>query len=77
MIRVNIHEAKTNLSALLAEVEKSGGKVLVCRNGKPIAEIVAHKQVDRLQAHPVMGDIEINYDPVEPLSAEEWAGEKI
>ena len=77
MIIANIHEAKTNLSSLLAQVERSGEKVLVCRNGKPVAEIVAHQQTDRLKMHPVMGNIEINYDPVEPLSEGEWAGEKI
>lgn len=36
---VNVHEAKTNLSRLLAEVEK-GHEVVVARNGKPIAKIV-------------------------------------
>ncbi len=77
MIIANIHEAKTHLSSFLAQVERSGEKVLVCRNGKPIAEIVAHKQTNRLNRHPVMGNIEINYDPVESLSEEEWAGEKI
>ena len=77
MIMANIHETKTNLSSLLAKIEKSGEKVLVCRNGKPVAEIVVHKQTDRLKPHPVMGNIEINYDPVEPLAEEEWAGEKI
>jgi len=77
MIIANIHETKTNLSSLLAQIEKSGEKVLVCRNGKPIAEIVAHKQTDRLKPHPVMGNIEINYDPAEPLTEDEWPGEKL
>jgi prevent-host-death family protein len=36
---VNVHEAKTNLSRLLAEVEK-GNEVVVARNGKPVAKIV-------------------------------------
>ena len=31
---VNIHEAKTKLSALLAEVVEKGEKVLICRHGK-------------------------------------------
>lgn len=37
MIRVNTHEAKLRLSALLAAVEKKGERVLICRNGKPVA----------------------------------------
>ena len=39
MKMLNIHEAKTNLSAVLARVEKEGEKFLICRNGKPIAEL--------------------------------------
>lgn len=37
--QVNIHEAKTHLSALLAEVEK-GREITIARAGKPIAKLV-------------------------------------
>jgi prevent-host-death family protein len=69
---VNIHEAKTKLSALLAELEESGEEVLICRNGKPVAGLVPHKPRNRLQPHPVMSRIAIDYDPVETLSPDEW-----
>lgn len=72
---VNIHEAKTRLSALLAEIEKTGEDVIICRNGTPIADLVPHKAKDRLQAHPVMSAIQIDYDPTEPLADDEWQGE--
>ena len=36
--RVNMHEAKTNLSALLALVEK-GEEVVICRANKPVARL--------------------------------------
>jgi len=39
MIEVNIHEAKTHLSRLLAKVE-AGEEVVIARNGKRIARIV-------------------------------------
>lgn len=39
---VNIHEAKTHLSRLLAEVEK-GGEVVIGRAGKPVARLVAYR----------------------------------
>jgi prevent-host-death family protein len=71
---VNFHEAKTNLSALLAEIEETGEKVLICRRGKPIADLLPHRKRNRLEPHPLMGKIGINYDPVEPLSEEEWPG---
>jgi prevent-host-death family protein len=35
---VNVHDAKTNFSKLLARVEK-GETVVIARNGKPIAEL--------------------------------------
>ena len=36
--QVNIHEAKTNLSRLITEVEK-GGEVIIARNGEPVARL--------------------------------------
>ena len=39
MITVNVHEAKTNLSRLLAQAE-AGEDVVIARNGKPVARIV-------------------------------------
>jgi prevent-host-death family protein len=36
---VNIYEAKTRLSALLAEVE-AGGSVVIARAGRPVARLV-------------------------------------
>ena len=77
MLVVNTHEAKTNLSALLAKIEQSGEEVIICRNGKPIADLRPHKHKNRLTAHPVMGQIQINYDPTETLGDDEWSGETI
>ena len=43
MVTVNIHEAKTNLSKLLEQVE-AGEEVVIARAGKPIARLVMYKQ---------------------------------
>lgn len=40
MKKLNIHQAKTHLSAVLAKL-KPGDKVLICRRNTPIAEIRA------------------------------------
>lgn len=40
MKQVNIHQAKTQLSQLLADVE-NGEEVVIARAGKPIARLVA------------------------------------
>ena len=42
MRTVNIHDAKTGLSRLLAEIEKSGKRIVICRNGEPIADLIPH-----------------------------------
>ena len=72
MKAVNIHEAKTTLSALLAKVEKSGERIFICRNGKPVADLVPHERRNRLTPHPTMSNIKIKYDPIEPLALDEW-----
>jgi prevent-host-death family protein len=69
---VNVHEAKTRLSALLAEIEASGETILICRHGKPVANLVPHRKRSRLERHPVMSRIDIRYDPTEPLAEDEW-----
>jgi len=45
MISVNIHEAKTHLSRLLAKVA-SGEEIIIAKAGKPIARIVPERDVD-------------------------------
>jgi antitoxin (DNA-binding transcriptional repressor) of toxin-antitoxin stability system len=72
MKTVNIHEAKTQLSALLAQIEASGETVRICRHGKPVADLVPHRRKNRLKPHPVMGKVRLNYDPTEPMAGEEW-----
>ena len=37
MERLNIHEAKSKLSAVLTAVEQRGETFLICGNGKPVA----------------------------------------
>ena len=43
MVQVNMHEAKTHLSALVKQVEEGmQDKVIIARNGKPVAMIVEY-----------------------------------
>ena len=72
MITLNVHETKTRLSALLAEIEKTGETIVVCRNGKPVADLQPHRHGRHMRPHPVMGHVKLRYDPTEPLSADEW-----
>ena len=43
MVTVNVHEAKTNLSRLLKQVE-AGEEVIIARNGTPVARLVREKK---------------------------------
>lgn len=75
MRTVNVHEAKSSLSALLVEVEERGEVVVICRAGKPVAELrrVA-RATDRLAPHPVGSRVELRDDPMAPLDPEDWGG---
>ena len=72
---VSVHEAKTHLSALLAEIEESSERVVICRRGQPIADLVPHETRGRLDPHPLMRDVGIEYEPTEPLEDDEWSRE--
>jgi prevent-host-death family protein len=69
---VTIGEAQTQLPALLDAVEATGEPVLICRQGTPVADLVPHRTRSRLAPHPLMQQIRIDYDPTEPLTADEW-----
>ncbi len=43
MVTVNVHEAKSNLSRLLKQVE-AGEEVVIARNGKPVARLAPFKR---------------------------------
>jgi len=77
MVTVNMHEAKSRLSELVKAVEERGEVVLLCRNGKAVAELkaVPSPHADRLTSRPDLKPLFINYDPTEPLSEEEWPSE--
>ena len=75
MKTVNIHAAKTNFSSLLAELEADSQTIVICRNGEPVADLIPHQRASRIKTHPVLGKIRIGYDPVEPLTREEWPTE--
>lgn len=70
VMRVNVHEAKTNLSRLLEAVE-DGEVVVICRHGKPVAELVPARirkpRVLGAEAH--LGPV--NLDALRPMTDEE------
>jgi len=71
MTTVNIHEAKTHLSRLLAKVAR-GDEVIIARGGKPVARLVPIQKARRME--PLLGidkgRLWIAEDFDEPLPAE-------
>lgn len=72
MVTVNVHEAKTHLSRLLAQVE-AGEEVIIARNGNPVARLVSSKKPGKRQFGSMKGLIKIDDRFFEPLSEEELA----
>ena len=75
MKTVNLHEAKTGFSGLLAEIEHGRERVVICRNGKPVADLVPHQREVSMESDGALGAIKINYDPSEPLNDADWPPE--
>ena len=76
MLTVNVHEAKTHLSRLLAQVE-AGEEVVIARNGKPVARLVPVRERGKRQPGAFKGLIEIDDSFFDPLPEEEvkaWEG---
>jgi len=76
MIEVNIHEAKTQLSRLIAKVEQ-GEEVVIARAGEPVAKLVRAeppKRSRKLGAYA--GKIWIADDFDAPLDPETFDSER-
>jgi len=73
MKRVNIYEAKTRLSQIVTQVEEGAESYVLCRNGKPVADIVPHQSRKAvLQPSPELLGAKYLDDPCAPLSTEDW-----
>ena len=73
---VNVHRAKTELSKLLADVER-GREVVIARNGRPIAKLVPFPAPGpkRLRVDPWKGRIRMAPDfdaPLTDAELDEW-----
>ena len=75
MTTVNIHEAKTHLSALLARVER-GEEIVIARAGKPVARLVGVAPAPRREFGFLDPGIEIPdsffFDPLTEEELAEW-----
>ena len=75
MITVNMHDAKTRLSELVKAVEERNETVVLCRDGREVAEIRRRpcRQVRSLTPDPRFRvTLSPGYRPTEPLGEDEW-----
>ena len=73
---VNVHEAKTQLSRLLAQVE-AGEEVVIARRGQPVARLVRCQPKGKRQPDVLKGKITITDAFFDPLPEDElklWEG---
>ena len=76
MVMVNVHEAKTNLSRLLSQVE-AGEDVVIARSGKPVARLVRFQPQGKRQFGSWKGRVVLDDSFFDPLPEEElsaWEG---
>jgi prevent-host-death family protein len=75
MTKVNMQQAKTRLSQLVAAAER-GETVLLCRNGEPVAELrplragLVRTKIDTTDLGPPAS----REEALAPLDPEEWSG---
>ncbi len=69
---VNVHQAKTELSRLLAWVE-AGEDVVIARRGEPVARLVACKARVKRQPDILKGKLVVPDAFFDPLPEEELA----
>ena len=69
---VNVHQAKTQLSRLLAQVE-AGEEVVIARRGEPVARLVHCKTRGKRQFGAMRGQIVVDDSILDPLPEEELA----
>lgn len=78
MTQVNMQEAKTRLSQLVAAAER-GETVLLCRNGEPVAELrrlrrrIVRTKVEMADLGPPVSRDEA-LAPLDPGDWAEWSG---
>lgn len=73
---VNVHDAKTHLSRLLAQVE-AGKEVIIARRGRPVVRLVPYEARGKRQPDVLKGHLDIPdsfFDPLPERELKAWEG---
>jgi prevent-host-death family protein len=68
--KLNIYEAKTHLSEVIRQVQETGEPYAICKNNKPVVDVVVHREVAKKKKLPdplpeYDGKVVYLYDPLE------------
>lgn len=74
MIYVNLCQAKAQFLRLVSAVEKQGERIILCRNGIPVADLVPHASIpsNKLDPDTLFAGARFLGDPAPPLEAGDW-----
>jgi len=73
MAQFSVHDAKTNLSRLIADA-LAGGEVIIARGQVPVVKLVPVNPVGKRQFGALKGQVALDERFHEPLPADELAG---
>ncbi len=59
---INIHDAKTNLSKYLSQLQASSETIVICKNGEPIAQLTAYQKPNKRILGLWKGKVKISSD---------------
>jgi len=59
---VNVHDAKTHLSKYLEAISEKDETIVICRNGKPIAELKRYQKPNKRKQGLLKGQIHMKAD---------------
>ena len=69
---LNLYDAKTQLSSLV-EMAAAGEEIIIAKNGKPMAKLVAFKDVIKRKPGRLKGKVWMSKDFDAPMTKEELA----
>ena len=72
VMTLNLYEAKTQLSALV-DAAAAGDEIIISKNGRPMAKLVAFKAVTKRKPGRLKGKIWMSDDFDAPMTSEEIA----
>jgi len=74
MKEINLYEAKTHLSRLIVELERGEDRIVLCRNGVPVADLTPHakQSTSSREPDPELAGARFEADPCAPLDEADW-----